>query len=458
MKKRPNILLIISDEHDPNSTGCYGHPFLHSPALDRLAARGICFDRAYCNSPICVPSRMSFLTGRYVHEIGTWDNGSPLRSETPSFATYLQAAGYQTALCGRMHMIGPDRLHGFGLRLYDDLTRWQSFDQKPIRNREGRRVKGNSHVSECGPGHHLHHEYDKTVTDLSCRFLENAVRSSHDTPWLLVTGYMLPHFPLLAPQELFDSYHIGQVTLPKTRVEPFESQHPAVRQIRFHHWNEELLPEEAEKKALASYYALVTMMDRNIGRLLDIVENTVLRENTVVLYLSDHGEMAGRHGMWQKMCFYEPSVRVPLIISGLGWPEGKRIGTNVSLVDIFPTLLEMVGERLPPGLPGMPLQKAVDGSLDSNRVVFSEFHAQGLESAGYMVKQGDFKYNHYVGLQPQLFNSTQDPAEIRDLRLDTTYEELQARLEGLLRSIVDPEAADQEAKANQLKEGLKRAY
>ena len=480
----------MSDEHDPETTGCYGHQEVMTPALDGLAARGVLFDRAYCNSPICVPSRMSLLAGRYVHRIGTWDNGSPLASEIPTFATYLEAAGYRTALCGRMHMIGPDRLHGFGTRLYDDLTRWQSFDQKPIRKTDGRRVRGDSHVSECGPGFHQHQAYDATVSDLCGRFLRDAARReaedreaapgpSDGSPWLLVAGFMLPHFPLLAPRELFDAYDSDRLRLPEGREEPLESQHPAVRQIRFHHYGERPLPEEVERRALASYYALVTLMDRNIGRLLDIVETTALRDSTMIVYLSDHGEMAGRHGMWQKMCFYEPSVRVPLVVAGPGWPAGTRVHANVSLVDLLPTLLEAAGEEPPGGasgagagahgdaagkpaalggtVPGAPLQRAVDGTLDPDRVVFSEYHAQGLERAGYMVKRGALKYNAYVGHPPQLFDLDADPGELHDLWTDPAYAAVRREMDGCLRSIVDPEEADRWARENQTKEGLARA-
>ena len=169
---RPNILLIMSDEHDPAVTGCYGHPLAQTPNLDRLAAEGVLFENAYCNNPICVPSRMSFLTGRYASDVNVFDNGSPLASEIPTFAHYLEAAGYDTNLCGRMHMVGPDRLHGFGRRLFDDMNDWVRLGKGPIRTAEARR-SSNSHVTECGPGPPSWLDYDRTATDLSQRFLHD---------------------------------------------------------------------------------------------------------------------------------------------------------------------------------------------------------------------------------------------------------------------------------------------
>ena len=127
MNQRPNILLIMSDEHDPAVTGCYGHPLIETPHLDRLASEGTTFDNAYTACPICVPARMSFMTGQYVHQIGTYDNGSPLAGTIPTMGSYLEAAGYETAVCGRTHFIGPERLHGFGVRLMDDAEKWKHW-------------------------------------------------------------------------------------------------------------------------------------------------------------------------------------------------------------------------------------------------------------------------------------------------------------------------------------------
>ena len=290
--KPPNILLIMSDEHDPGVTACYGHTLVKTPALDRLAGEGVLFDNAYCNSPMCVPSRMSFIAGRYGSQIGVWDNGSPLSCEVPTFAHYLEAGGYETVLCGRMHMVGPDRLHGFGRRLYEDMESWKKFGQKPRRTREARRGS-NSHVSECGPGVGSYQNYDETVTDLTVRYLQNKSKQPRERPWLLVSGTMFPHFPLIAPQKYYDLYPHDSVELQNRRVETLSDQHPVIQQLRYFFHNDRDLPEELERKALASYYALTTLTDANVGRMLEVIDGSPLEENTIVIYTSDHGEMGG---------------------------------------------------------------------------------------------------------------------------------------------------------------------
>lgn len=449
----------MSDEHDPAATGCYGHPLVQTPHLDRLARQGVMFDSAYCNSPMCVPSRMSFLTGRYGWEIGVYDNGSPLGSEIPTFAHYFEAAGYDAVLCGRMHMVGPDRLHGFGRRLFDDMTEWMGFDQKPPRTPEWRR-RSNSHVTECGPGRPWWLDYDRTVIDLSVRFLESQARRPSSRPWLLVSGLMYPHFPLWAPQEYLDLYPPERIPLPNLGGETLENQHPVIAHLRRAMRNDEPLPDELTRQAIASYYALITLTDTHVGRLIEAVDSSPLRENTVIIYTSDHGEMAGQHGIWQKQCFYEPSVRVPLIVRMPGGPQGLRASEDVSLVDIMPTLLDLADIEPPPGLRGRPLD--LTGLRrpfgPETRPIFSEYHAQGMLNAGYMVKKGRFKYNYYVGAQPQLFDLEADPGEFHDLAADLSYAPVRAELHAELLRILDPEAVDRQAKANQAIDGIRRAY
>jgi choline-sulfatase len=455
--ERPNILLIMSDEHNPAMTGAYGHPLVQTPHLDRLAQEGLLFENAYCNSPMCVPSRMSFLTGRFASDVNVFDNGSPLPSEVPTFAHYLEAAGYETVLCGRMHMIGPDRLHGFGKRLYDDKTAWMSLEQKPNRIPSSRRGS-NSHVTDCGPGPARWLDYDRTVADLSERFLTSKANSQQDKPWLLVSSFMYPHFPLWTPHRYFDRYPLDQIVLPDLGNESFERQHPVIQHLRYFFRNQETLDEETLRTALASYYALVTLTDEHIGRLLRVVDQSHLHDNTVVIYLSDHGEMAGEHGIWQKQCFYEGSVRVPLMVKGPGLVKGQRIRETVSLVDILPTLLDLAHTPIPGGLRGESLTDFLTGQGGPDRTAYSEYHAQGMLNGGYMLKEGRFKYNYYVGARPQLFDLITDPKEFVDLAQDPHFEESRQQLHRSLVRLIDPEEVDRRAKDNQQKTGMARAY
>ncbi len=447
----------MSDEHDPAVSGCYGHPLVQTPNLDRLAAEGVLFENAYCNNPICVPSRMSFLTGKFASDVNVYDNGSPLASDIPTFAHYLEASGYDTTLCGRMHMVGPDRLHGFGQRLLDDKNEWVDLRQGPVRTRLARRGS-NSHVTDCGPGPPRWLDYDRTVTDLSERFLRDKALNATARPWCLVASFMYPHFPLYAPQEYLDLYPPDRIDLPETGDEPLEDQHPAIQQLRRFFRNDQPYPEELTRVALASYFALVTLTDEHIGRLLSIVDNSSLRESTVVLYISDHGEMAGQHGIWQKQCFYESSVRVPLVARGPQFAQDARVESNASLVDIMSTLLDLADTPIPNDVRGRSLLPALLGDPLPDEVVIAEYHAQGMLSAGYMAKKGNLKYNHYVDLPPQLFDLASDPNELSNLAGHPTWASVQSDLHQELLARLDPDEVDGRAKRNQQLQGMARSY
>jgi choline-sulfatase len=462
---RPNILVILSDEHDPHVAGCYGHPAVRTPHLDRLAAESLVFDNAYCASPVCVPARLSLLTGRYPHEIGAWDNGSILPSETPTWAHYLGAAGYETVLCGRTHFNGADRLHGFERRLLDDLPSWYSTEPAAgRRSAEARRTR--PHVTISGaeedepPGPQRRHAgYDARVAELSREFLQAKTATPEERPWLLYCGLIHPHFPLIAPQAYLDLYDPRDVILPPTWDEPLEAQHPVIRQVRRSLANDVPLTEDVVRRAIAAYWALVTLVDHHVGAILDAVDHSPLRENTVVLYSSDHGEMAGQHGMWQKHCFYEPSVRVPLVLRlperyrPAGLTQPGRVDENVSHLDVLPTLLDVARVDAPAELPGSSLRTVAgngDGASDGPpRPVFAEFHDGGMPDGGFMVKRGEHKYCYYLGGPPQLFVPSVDPQERRDLAAAAAYAPVVADLDGELRRVVDPERVDAAAKADQ---------
>ena len=455
--RRPNFLVIMSDEHDPAVMGCAGHPLARTPNLDRLAAAGARFDNAYCNSPICGPSRMSFLTGRYSHRIGVWDNGAPLPAEVPTFGHYFTAAGYETVLCGRSHLLGPDRQRGFTTRLLDDLDKWVGRGA-PRRSPEARRAS-NSHVTECGPGRGAWHDYDAAVADLSVRFLESKAAYPSGRPWLLVSGLMYPHFPLTCPPHYYRQYDPAAVTPADLRGETLADQHPVIRQLRYFFRNDQPLPEALQRRALASYYGLVTLTDDLVGRMLAVIDGSALRADTVVIYVSDHGEMAGRHGIWQKQCFYESSVRVPLIVRtpprAGGWAGGQRIEAPVSLVDLLPTLLDLAGIEPPEGLPGASLTGLRAGAGDGERVVFSEYHAQGMLTGGFMIRRGDYKYNYYVGHEPQLFNLREDPGEFHDLAAAARRRPVREALHRELLNVVNPEQVSERALHNQRERAMR---
>ena len=444
--------------------GNSGHPVVRTPHLDRLAEQSYTFDNAYCNYPICTPSRLSMLTGRYPHQIGAWDLGVIADRQYKTWGDYLTEAGYETVLCGRTHFNGTDRLLGFSHRLLDDLPRWCSRNGRPPRRTPDARRGSNSHVAECGPGDHEHTRYDRNVTDLAVDFLHEKAASPDDKPFLLYCGFMHPHFPLIAPPEFFSQYDPDTLELPATWNEPLESQHPI---IQYHRWawrNDIPPPEAVVRCALACYYALVSSLDAQVGRILQAIDTSPLRENTLVIYTSDHGEMAGHHGIWQKQCFYEPAVKVPLMLR-LPSGETRRVAENVSLVDVLPTLLEVAGLERPSDLPGDSLLRIARHQesettaetrhhddrhrVSPERAVFSEYHHMGMLNAGFMLKRGDYKLCHYVGSEPQLFNVDIDPLENNDLALKPEYAAKRSEMETALRTVVNPEQEDARAKENQ---------
>ena len=444
-----NIVFLFSDEHAGAVMGNGGHPVVRTPHLDHLAEQSYTFDNAYCNYPICTPSRLSMLTGRYPHQIEAWDLGAILDRQYQTWGDYLTEADYETVLCGRTHFNGTDRLLGFSHRLLDDLPRWRHTTGRPPRRTLDARRGSNSHVAECGPGDHEHTRYDRNVTDLAVEFLHEKATSPDDRPFLLYCGFMHPHFPLIAPPEFYALYDPDALELPATWNEPIESQHPIIQHHRWA-WQNDIPPPEATVRcALASYYALVSTLDAQIGRILAAIDTSPLAEDTVVIYTSDHGEMAGHHGIWQKQCFYEPAVKVPLMLR-LPAGESCRVAQNVSLIDVLPTLLEIADLEVPSDLPGDSLLEMAQHHTDeTTRTVFSEYHHMGMLNAGFMLKREDYKLCHYVGSEPQLFNVATDPLEANDLALQPEYAAKRSEMEGALRAIVDPDVEDARAKANQ---------
>ena len=429
--------------------GNSGHPVVRTPYLDRLAEQSYAFDSAYCNSPICTPSRLSLLTGRFPHQIGAWDLGAIADRQYQTWGDYLTEAGYETVLCGRTHFNGTDRRLGFSDRLLDDLPRWCNATGRPPRRTPDERRGSNSHVAECGPGDHEHTKYDKNVANLAVDFLHEKAASPDDKPFLLYCGFMHPHFPLIAPPEFFSRYDPDTLELPTTWNEPLESQHPIIQHHRWAWRNDIPPPEAVVRRALASYYALVSSLDAQVGRILQAIDTTPLRENTLVIYTSDHGEMAGHHGIWQKQCFYEPAVKVPLMLR-LPSRETGRVAENVSLVDVLPTLLEAAGLEIPSDLPGDSLLGiARHQTNETRRAVFSEYHHMGMLNAGFMLKRGDYKLCHYVGSELQLFNVNVDPLENDDLASKPEYATIRNEMETALRAVLDPEREDARAKENQ---------
>jgi choline-sulfatase len=314
-------------------------------------------------------------------------------------------------------------------------------------------------VQEAGPGESEYIRYDRAIAAEAERWLKERAPSAGGSgasgsgkPWALFVSFVNPHFPLTVPQEYFDLYPRESVPLPRCWTPETWSKHPAIEWKRRTQAIEEPFDEATLRRAIAAYYGMVTFLDEQVGRVLRALEQSGLVGSTRVVYSTDHGDMLGDHGLWWKSVMYEGSAGIPLLLAGPGVPEGKVVGTPVSLVDVFPTMLEAVGASAAPedvDLPGRSLLRVANEPDDSARMVFAEYHATHSSTAYYMLRRGRYKYVYYVGYPAQLFDVVGDPDEAHDLAGEPGQAALVADFERALREICDPEAVDAAARADQ---------
>ena len=444
MSKRPNLLYIHTDQHSFHVTGCYGDDLVRTPNLDRLAANGVMFDNCYCASPICVPSRMSMLSGKHPYQNEVWTNEHMLDSGIPTLAHAMGAAGYHPVLIGRMHSLGPDQLHGYAERLVGDhganYIGGSDVDRGVLNGTAGpHRIS----LERSGAGQSAYQVHDEYVTAATVDYLNRVglARKSgqSDEPFNVTVGFMLPHAPFVARREDFDHYS-ETMTLPRKPRSFADETHPHLRWWRSHTEIEEVSEEEV-LRARAAYWGMVTRVDTMVGQILAALEENDLLENTLIVYTSDHGDMVGEHGLWWKHVFYEESVKVPLILS---WPgviaAGQRSQHVVSALDVTATILDALGAPSLPNSPGRSLLGLIDGSdageSEWENVAFSEYCSDQFCPDGgcyqRMIRAGDWKLVYYHGQPPQLFNLAEDPDELIDLSDDAdcqaTLTELTARV------------------------------
>ena len=448
-----NLLFIMSDEHNKRVLGCGGHPTIKTPNLDRLAARGTRFSNAYTNCPICVPARASFATGQYVHKIRYWDNAIAYDGRVPSWGHRLMAQGHRVTSIGKLHYLDSDaKRNGFDeeilpLHIVNGVGDLLGLIRDELPRRAGSAKLG----PEAGRGETEYTHYDRAIADETARWLKQEAPRHRAKPWALYVGFVSPHFPLIAPREFYDLYPEDQVPWPDMYEHDQRPRHPFTDAMRKCMCFDEPFDPPMVRRAIAAYMGLVSFLDDNIGKILRAVDETGLAASTRVIYSSDHGDNLGTRGMWGKSTMYEESAGIPLIAAGLELPTGNVCATPVSLVDAFPTFIQALGARADPHdarLPGHSLLDVAHGYVPQ-RTVLSEYHAAGALCGSYMIRHGKYKYIHYIGLPPMLFDLEADPYERADLGRDPAYKQLIAESEAALRKVVDPEAVDQLAKADQ---------
>jgi choline-sulfatase len=289
------------------------------------------------------------------------------------------------------------------------------------------------------------------VEAASVRYLEEAAQLG--TPWFLCSSFIAPHWPYVVPDKYWDACPRELVDVPHVPDGHLESQHPVIRQLRAA-LGVDGYSEEVVRRARAAYLGLVMLLDERIGRLLDTLDRTGQRENTVVIYVSDHGGMLGEHGLWRKANFYEESVRVPLLVR---WPAGIEAGGRVrdlvSLVDIAPTLTGLAGGPRLPGGDGADLLPVVRGE-QRRETVFSEYLGPGVSAPMAMLRRADLKLNYYHGHSPELFDLAVDPAEFHDVSEQPDYAPATQELTYLLLKIWDPVALNEQVCRSQQERAL----
>jgi len=429
---RPNVLVIMSDEHGGMFSSVDGHPFIETPNMERLATQGVTFDNACCNAPLCVPSRISFMTGKFVSNARGWDNATPLGCDAITWPYLLRSQGYTASLDGKMHLIGPAPLHGFNRQ----LTREPHENDKHFVHRW--RVDGIPEAGErwpevpaSGPGTSWLIEFDDEVEEAALAYIKEQARQ--EQPFALCVGFLAPHFPLIVPEPYFSMYYPERTDLPNLPPGHLENLPPAARRLRQMFGLAGPYTDDELMRARAAYYGMVTYLDAKIGRILDALEEEGLAGDTLVIHTSDHGEMLGEHGLWRKMNFYEQAVRVPLQMRWPGvFPEGVRIPQVVSLVDVVVTMLEACGVSTDRWyLDGDSLLPLIRGDSASwKNEAFAEHLAHGTDRARAMIRQGNWKlcYGHGDPPEIELYDLKADPGEFDNLAGRPEVSDVQERL------------------------------
>jgi len=455
---QPNILFIQVDQLAAQYLRCYGDAVCHAPTLDRLAAEGTVFETAYCNFPLCSPSRASMATGKLCSEIGAYDNAAELPASIPTYAHYLRAAGYQTALSGKMHFIGPDQHHGFERRLTPDLYP-ADFSWVPNWGDEGERDTNDPRsvtvAGICERSKQI--DFDDLVTFSAVQHLYDIALSDDARPFFLQVSYTHPHEPYLCRKEFWDLYEGVDIPMPAVPALP-EDRHDAhsVRLLSDFGMLDVRFDEADIRTARRAYYGAISYLDRLIGQLLETLDRTGRRDDTVIVFTSDHGDMLGERGMWFKKHFYEASLKVPLIIAGGAFGPGS-VPAPASLVDLLPTfmgLAEGSGWTSPvEPLDGADLS-ALSAESDPDRPIYAEYLAEATTAPILMIRQGAFKYIRSADDPPLLFDVVADPRELTNLAGQASHAGTEAHLRGLVQQRWDSDALADRIRLSQARRRL----
>ncbi|MHC4680833.1 MAG: sulfatase-like hydrolase/transferase [Planctomycetota bacterium] len=418
---KPNILVIMSDEHNASVLGCNGNDIVRTANLDGLARRGVNFESCYCNSPLCVPSRLSFTSGKYASRVGAWSNGCWLPGDDcPSLPRIMNAAGYESILCGKMHY---DRTRRYGFREIGGNM------NNATKTGKGNRRKADDLTPKPGMSSRFDAfhagdnssilKHDRAVTAGTVEFLKK--RRASDKPFFMFTGYLAPHFPLIVPEKYWRQYR-GRIPMPVIPEGHLESQPRNYKHLRIG-FDVEDVPDEIVRKGRELYYGLTQWLDEEIGKVLETLAGSEVADNTVVIYTTDHGENMGEHGLWWKNCMYQNASRVPLIVSWPArWRGGQRRAQACSLVDLVQTIAGLGGANVPSDWDGDSMIEWLDQpGTGWKDLAISEYYAHNIASGFAMIRMGRYKYVYHTPAdaghpaERELYDLQSDPGEFNNL-------------------------------------------
>ncbi len=448
-----NFLVLMDDQHSRSHLGCYGNDLVRTPNLDELAQRGTRFTKAYTNSPICVPARASLATGRYVHETACWDNAIAYDGSIRSWGHVLQESGVDVTSIGKLHYRFEHDPTGFDEQFIPmHLAGGLGDLMGSIRPDLPERTQSRKFAEKIGPGETEYTAYDRNISAKACDWLKHRAAHGEDRPFFLFISFIAPHFPLIVPQAHYDLYP-HDLLPPIKQANPSLAEHPWWRAFNnCYTFDRYFRDDDHRRVAIASYYGLCTFVDELMGDVLQCLTDTGFSETTNIAFFSDHGENLGARGLWGKSVMYEESVGVPLILAGPDLPKGKVTETAVSLVDMFPTFLQAMdtdGTAAMTDRPGRSLFEIAAEGNDDARTVFSEYHGAAATSGAFMMRDGRYKYIHYVDYAPEFYDLESDPEEMANLAANPAFSETVKSFQYRLFDLVDPNAINAQALADQ---------
>jgi len=431
---QPNILILMADQLTPSALAAYGNKVSKTPHIDALAAGGVVFESAYTNSPLCAPSRYVFMAGKLPSAIGAFDNAAEMPSEVLTFGHYLRHAGYRTILSGKMHFCGADQLHGFEERLTTDIYPadfgWTpDWDQPEVRPSWYHNMGSVTDAGTCIRSNQL--DFDEEVVFLAQQKLFDIVRDGDKRPFCMVVSMTHPHDPYAIPQQYWDLYRDEDIDMPRVGpIDPAQMDPHSQRLRHVSNMDHSPISDQQTRNARHAYYGAVSYVDEQIGKIRRTLKETGQADNTIIIVLSDHGDMLGERGLWYKMNFFENACRVPLIVYAPERFQAHRVAASVSLVDILPTLVDMAFEGAAPAAPealdGRSIWPHLLGTGGHDEVV-GEYLGEGAVAPLVMLRRGVHKFVHSPGDPDQLFDLQADPNELQNLAIDpAAFDLLQA--------------------------------